>query len=288
MVAGEARVFLTLKAPLRDGSNRVVGVLGISRDITERKRIELDLTRATAVAEKANRAKSDFLSSMSHELRTPLNAILGFAQLLESGTPAPTPTQKRNLEQIIKGGWYLLDLINEILDLALIESGKLALTQEPISLAEVMLECRALFKPQARKRGINMTFPAFEVPAYVRADRTRLKQVVINLLSNAIKYNKAQGAVTVEYTWSPPDAIRVSVRDTGQGLAPEQLAQLFQPFNRLGKEAGPEQGTGIGLAMSRSLVELMGGTMGADSAVGVGSVFWFELKWASASSATRQ
>ena len=279
---------LSRAVPILDENQSVVAWFGAASDITQRKRIELDLISATAAAKKANRAKSEFLSSMSHELRTPLNAILGFAQLLESGTPAPTPTQRRNLEQIIKGGWYLLDLINEILDLALIESGKLAFTQEPISLAEVMLECRAMFKPQARKREINMTFPAFEVPAYVSADRTRLKQVLINLLSNAIKYNKTQGAVTVEYTLSPPDAIRVSVRDTGEGLAPEKLAQLFQPFNRLGQEAGAEEGTGIGLVMSKQLVELMGGTIGVDSEIGVGSVFWFELKRASAPQAARQ
>ena len=278
LVAGEARVFLTLKAPLRDGSSRVIGILGISRDITERKRSELHLIAATAAAEKANRAKSDFLSNMSHEFRTPLGAILGFAQLLEAGAPVPTPTQRRNLEQIIKGGWYLLDLVNELLDLAQIESGNLLLTQEPVSLAEVMLECRAMIEPQASERAITMTFPLLEFPGYVRADRTRIKQVVINLLSNAIKYNKAQGAVTVEFSLSPPDAIRVSVRDTGEGLAPEQLANLFQPFNRLGREAGPEQGTGIGLVMSRRIVESMGGVIGADSAVGVGSVFWFELK----------
>ena len=281
-VAGEARVFLTLKAPLRDGSNCVIGILGISRDITKRKQNELNLVKATVVAEKANRAKSDFLSNMSHELRTPLNAILGFAQLIESGAPEPTPAQRRNLEQIIKGGWYLLVLINELLDLAQIESGKLSLTQESISLAEVMLECRAMIESQANARAITITFPSFELLGQVRADPTRVKQVVINLLSNAIKYNRAQGAVTVEVALSPPDAIRVSVRDTGEGLAPEQLAQLFQPFNRLGREAGPEQGTGIGLVMSRRLVELMGGTIGADSTVGAGSVFWFELKLASA------
>ena len=210
-VAGEVRVFLTLKAPLRDASNRVVGVVGIGRDITDRKLIELNLMNANAIAEKASRAKSDFLSSMSHELRTPLNAILGFAQLIESGTPAPTPAQKKHLDQILKGGWYLLDLINEILDLAVIESGNLSLTQEPVSLAEVMLECQAMIEPQAGKRGIGMTFPSFAVVGDVRADRTRVKQVVINLLSNAIKYNKAQGAVAVEWTLSPPDTIRIKI-----------------------------------------------------------------------------
>ena len=287
-VAGEGRVFLTLKAPLRDGRGRVVGILGIGRDITERKRIELNLIETTAVAEKANRAKSDFLSSMSHELRTPLNAILGFAQLMESSTPPPTPAQSRGLDQILKGGWYLLELINELLDLAQIESGKLSVTQEPVSLAEVMRECQDMLEPQARTRGIRLIFPSLEFRGYARADRTRVKQVMLNILSNAIKYNNAQGAVTVEVSLSSPDAIRVSVRDTGEGLAPEQLAQLFQPFNRLGRQAGPEQGTGIGLVMSRRLVELMGGTMDADSAVGVGSVFWFELRWVSASPAARE
>jgi CheY-like chemotaxis protein len=219
---------------------------------------------------------------MSHELRTPLNAILGFAQLMESGSPAPTPSQKRNLEQILKAGWYLLELINEILDLALIESGKVTLSSEPVSLAEVMLECRAMIEPQARKRGVGMTFPRFENPFFVKADRTRVKQVLINLLFNAIKYNKPGGAVAVECTLVSPGSIRISVRDTGAGLAPEQLAQLFQPFNRLGKEAGVEEGTGIGLVVTKRLVELMGGTIGADSAVGVGSVFWIELSRASA------
>ena len=266
--------------PILDENEDLVTWFGAASDITERKQIELNLIAATAVAEKANRAKSDFLSNMSHELRTPLNAILGFAQLLESGTPVPTPVQKRNLEQIIKGGWYLLDLVSELLDLSQIESGKLSLTQESVSLAEVMLECRAMIEPQASERAITIIFSSLELPGYVRADRTRLKQVVINLLSNAIKYNKTQGLVTVEFALSPPDAIRVSVRDTGEGLAPEQLAQLYQPFNRLGREGGPEQGTGIGLVMSRHIVESMGGTIGVESVVGVGSVFWFELKWA--------
>ena len=246
-------------------------------EITKRKRIEAELNEAIAVAEKANLAKSDFLSSMSHELRTPLNAILGFTQLMESGSPQPTPSQKRSLDQILKAGWYLLELINEILDLALIESGKATLSREPVSLAEVMLECRAMIEPQAQKRGIGMRFPRFEIPCFVNADRTRVKQVLVNLLFNAIKYNKPGGAVAVEFTLSPPDSIRISVRDTGAGLAAEQLAQLFQPFNRLGKEASAEEGTGIGLVVTKRLVELMGGAIGADSAVGVGSVFWIEL-----------
>jgi signal transduction histidine kinase/AmiR/NasT family two-component response regulator len=262
---------------LRDDYGEVIGYLLIGADNSVRKQVEAKLNEAMAAAEKANRAKTDFLSGMSHELRTPLNAILGFAQLMESGSPQPTPSQQRNLDQILKAGWYLLELINEILDLALIESGKVTLSREAVSLSEVLLECRAMIEPQAQKRGIAMTFPRFETPYFVKADRTRVKQVLINLLFNAIKYNKPGGAVAVECTPRPPDSIRISVRDSGEGLAPEQLAQLFQPFNRLGKEAGAEEGTGIGLVVTKRLVELMGGTIGVDSSVGVGSVFWVEL-----------
>jgi signal transduction histidine kinase/CheY-like chemotaxis protein len=267
---------------LRDDYGAIIGYLLIGTDNSVRKRVESELNEAMAVADKANRAKSEFLSSMSHELRTPLNAILGFAQLLETGAPSPTVTQKRNIDQILKAGWYLLELINEILDLALIESGKLTLSNEPVSLAEVMVECRAMIESQARKRGLGMTFPQFEIARFILADRTRVKQVLINLLFNAIKYNRPQGAVAVECNLVEPDSIRICVRDTGVGLAPEQLAQLFQPFNRLGKESSAEEGTGIGLVVTKRLVELMGGTIGADSTVGVGSVFWVEFPLTSA------
>ena len=267
---------------LRDDYGVIIGYLLIGTDNSVRKRVESELNEAMAAADKANRAKSEFLSSMSHELRTPLNAILGFAQLLETGSPSPTVTQKRNIEQILKAGWYLLELINEVLDLALIESGKLTLSNEPVSLAEVMIECRAMIEPQARTRGIGMTFPRFEIPRYVIADRTRVKQVLINLLFNAIKYNRPQGTVAVECQLVAPDSIRICVRDTGVGLAPDQLAQLFQPFNRLGKEASAEEGTGIGLVVTKRLVELMGGAIGADSTVGEGSVFWVEFALAAA------
>ena len=266
-----------------DRDRKLQGVFAAARDVTERKRFEralqgnnVELERATAAAEKANLAKSDFLSSMSHELRSPLNAILGFAQLMNSDSPPPTESQTASIGQILHAGWYLLDLINEILDLAQIESGKLSLSKEPTSLVEVMLECQAMIEPQAQKRGVRMTFPSFAVPCFVDADRTRLKQILINLLSNAIKYNRPNGTVIVDCDVTLL-TVRVGVRDTGAGLDPGALRQLFQPFNRLGKEQSGEEGTGIGLVMSKRLVELMGGTIGVESAVGVGTLFWFEL-----------
>jgi len=288
-----------LTAHARDGKETVVsynattfhdrdrtlqGVFAAARDITERKLLDralhetnIKLESAKSVAEKANLAKSDFLSSMSHELRSPLNAILGFAQLIESGSPPLTPRQKSNIDQILLAGWYLLDLINEILDLALIESGKLLLSLEPMSLNEVMSDCQAMIEPQAQKSGIQLTFPQFDCPYFVKADRTRVKQILINLLSNSIKYNRADGTVAVNYSANTAERIRISITDTGEGLSGENLSQLFQPFNRLGREAGTEEGTGIGLVVSKRLVELMGGEIGVESTVGKGSVFWIEL-----------
>jgi PAS domain S-box-containing protein len=277
---------------LRDAHNAIIGYLLIGTDNTARRQVEtervrleqilqdknVELERATLVAEKANHAKSDFLSSMSHELRTPLSAILGFAQLMESGTPQPTPGQKRSIDQILKAGWYLLELINEILDLALIESGKLSMSMEPVSLPEIILECHAMIEPLAEKHAISVSFIAFDSLCFIEADRTRVKQVLINLLANAIKYNRVGGTVTVTNVRNQANSIRISIRDTGAGLSPQQLTQLFQPFNRLGQEGSDEQGTGIGLVVSKRLVELMGGTIGVESTVNEGSVFWIELK----------
>ena len=277
---------------LRDAHEAIIGYLLIGTDNTVRKQIEeernrvdkvlqentLELEKAKAVAEKANLAKSDFLSSMSHELRSPLNAILGFAQLMDSDTPQPTPSQKGSISEILHAGWYLLELINEILDLAVVESGRLSLSLEAVSLPDVMMECQSMIEPQAQKRGIRMSFPSFAEPCYIKADHTRVKQVLINLLSNAIKYNQAGGSVSVDCALSDPGRVRISVTDTGAGLSPDNLAQLFQPFNRLGQEAGGEEGTGIGLVVSKRLVELMEGHIGVSSTVGTGSVFWIDLQ----------
>lgn len=269
---------------LYDRDRRLQGVIAAARDVTDRKQFEhrlqennIELGSARAIAEKANQAKSEFLSSMSHELRTPLNAILGFAQLMESDQPPPTPSQRQSVEQIIKAGWYLLRLINEILDLAMIESGKVTMSLEAMSLTDVLLDCQAMIEHQAQSRQIEMTFEHFATPYFVHADRTRVKQILINLLSNAIKYNRDHGGVVVQCAMVGSDRVRVSIRDTGVGLNEEQLGQLFQPFNRLGQEDGREEGTGIGLVMTKQLVELMGGTLEVESTVGVGSVFWFEL-----------
>ena len=292
-VLGEKKVTnYELTARARDGKETVVsynattfydrdrklqGVFAAARDVTERKRLDVDLESAKSVAEKANLAKSEFLSSMSHELRSPLNAILGFSQLMESDSPPPTPSQKESITQILQAGWHLLKLINEILDLAKVESGQVPLSEEPVAVAEVMLECQTMIEQQAQQRGIRLSLPRLAIPYFVRADRTRLKQILINLLSNAVKYNRERGTVEVSCTESTPGRIRISIEDSGAGLKPEQLAQLFQPFNRLGQEAGGEEGTGIGLVVAKRLVELMGGTIGAESTVGAGSVFWFEL-----------
>ncbi len=282
-------------APEADG-----GVLRlVLSDISERKHAEAErarfeqvlqeqnaeLERARRVAEKANRAKSEFLSNMSHDLRTPLTAILGFAQLMESGSPPPTPSQARSIAQILKAGWYLLGLINEVLDLSLIESGRLLLAMESVSLPELMAECQGLVEPQAIEHGVSVSFPRFDRPCLVQADRRRLLQVLTNLLSNAIKYNHAGGTVAVTCRPRLPEVWRISVRDSGPGLSPAQLAQLFEPFNRLGQEVGGEEGTGIGLVVCKRLVELMHGVIGVDSRVGGGSTFWIELPVAAAAQA---
>ncbi len=261
-----------------DKAGKNLRCYGVMLDITERKRIESELINVMLLADQANRAKSDFLSSMSHELRTPLNAILGFAQLLESGSPQPMPGQKARIDKIIQAGWYLLALINEILDLASIESGKLRLSLEPVSVNDILSDCQTMIELQAQKNSISLNFFLLDPPCFVKSDPTRLKQVLINLLSNAIKYNREHGTVEVKYSTVTPEHIRISIKDSGIGLPPEKMAFLFEPFNRLGQLTNsPKDGTGIGLAITKQLVELMGGTIGVECTVGQGCEFWIEL-----------
>ena len=213
---------------------------------------------------------------MGHELRSPLHAILGFAQLINADSPPPTPAQKEGLNHILGAGWHLLDLINEVLDLSQVESGKLVLSLEPVSLPDLLIECQSMIQPQAMQRRASLAIAPFDTPCFVLADHTRLKQVLVNLLSNAVKYGGVNGAVLVDCRLVAAGRIRVSVKDNGAGLSPHKLQALFQPFNRLGQDFGDVQGTGIGLVLSNRLVESMGG-IGVESTLGVGSVFWFEL-----------
>jgi signal transduction histidine kinase/CheY-like chemotaxis protein len=246
-------------------------------EIAERKLIEDELQQATLNAEKASLSKSEFLANMSHELRTPLGSILGQAQVMELGSPL-TDVQQRSVKHIQKAGWHLADIINDILDLAQVEAGKLSVKLEAVSLAEVMRECKAMMEPLAQARRITMSFPCLERRLYVHGDTKRIKQVLINLLSNAVKYNRESGSIMVDCSTVEAGRVRISVRDTGEGLTNTQVSQLFQLFNRLGQEAFNMTGTGLGLVMTKHLTELMEGTIGVESTVGIGSVFWIELK----------
>jgi PAS domain S-box-containing protein len=241
-----------------------------------RKQAETELRHAKQSAEAANQAKSDFLSRMSHELRTPLNAILGFAQLLEMDSP--TPNQTVCIEQILKGGKLLLELINEVLDIARIEAGRMRLSLEPIRVRRLCGEVRDLMGPLAEQRGIELAALPAEAPdVSVLADTQRLRQVLLNLVSNAIKYNREHGRVSVSWAALPEGRVRLTVQDTGPGISPDQQARLFNAFERLGAETSTIEGTGLGLALSKRLIEAQEGTLTLASVVGQGTTFIVEL-----------
>ncbi len=291
-IGGTARTFLTTKSPFRDAAGNLVGVIGIARDTTAQHQAAEALRVAKEEAEKANAAKSEFLSRMSHELRTPLNAILGFGQLLEIGDL--TNHQTESVEHILRAGRHLLTLIDEVLAISRIEAGRMRLSLEPVSLGEVTRECLVLVGQLARDRQVVCE----DLPVdgcrggdvHVHADRGRLRQVLLNLLSNAVKYNREGGHVRLrcrvvappkpagdDGLGADPGRVRLEVSDTGAGLSSEEIGRLFTPFERLHADDGPTEGTGLGLALSKSLVEAMGGHIGAESAPCEGSVFWVEL-----------
>ena len=247
----------------------------LQREIGERREAEQE-------ADRANRAKSEFLSRMSHELRTPLNAILGFAQLLQMN--GSDPRQQESIEQILKGGRHLLALINEVLDISRIEAGRLSLSLEPVPLLGTVQAAVALVRPLASDRGIRLEVEIPAASSHVLADQQRLQQVLLNLLSNAVKYNQPSGSVRVSAEVVEARSVRIRVADTGIGMSPEQLGRLFTPFDRLGADQTGVEGTGLGLTLSKCLVEAMGGVMTVESAVGAGSVFSVELDIAEAPS----
>ena len=245
------------------------------RDITEQKAAATAVRLAREEAERANRAKSDFLSRMSHDLRTPLNAILGFAQLLELDEVGESA--KESIAHILRGGQHLLALINEVLDVARIEAGQLGLSPEPVDAVEIVALAVELVRPLAAQRGIVVVIEPAADGVVVLADRRRLNQILLNLLSNAVKYNRQGGRVTVGFATAADGRVRISVTDTGAGMAQEKLDLLFRPFERLGAEQTDVEGTGLGLALSRGLADAMGGTLGVASVVDQGTTFWLEL-----------
>jgi PAS domain S-box-containing protein len=267
--ANGPRVLHTRKIPVAGPDGRPAFLLGISEDITERRSTDDALRAAKVEAERANRAKSEFLSRMSHELRTPLNSILGFGQLLE--LEPLNRDQAESVSQMMKAGRHLLDLINEVLDISRIESGAMTLSLEPVALDVMITECLDLVRPQASERRIELV-NLDGTPRHVHADRQRLKQVLLNLLSNAVKFNRDGGTITVSCEHGP-DSATLRVTDTGPGIRPELVDRLFTPFDRLEADATGIQGTGLGLALSQRLVEAMGGDIGVDSAPAVGSTF---------------
>jgi PAS domain S-box-containing protein len=268
------RWFLVRIQSLNNGLRNAVVSL---RDITEQKRMEQKIDEARIEAEKANSAKSEFLSNMSHELRTPLNAVLGFSQLLQLDPEHPlNESQQESVHEIEKAGNHLLELINEVLDLAKIESGKMTISIEPVSISQIVEETFSLIKPIASQYNINLTSRYEDCNCYVLVDKTRLKQVLINIFSNAIKYNRENGSVTF-YCEPAGNNIQFHVIDTGFGIPEEQMDEIFKPFNRLGNTKDIIEGTGIGLALAKQLIESMDGSINVESKLGEGSHFYIEV-----------
>jgi PAS domain S-box-containing protein len=249
---------------------------GTAIDVTARRKAEDEARRAQAEADRANQAKSLFLSRMSHELRTPLNSILGFSQLLEISEPPLDARSRESVGQILKAGRHLLDLIDEVLDIAQVEAGRLRMSLEPVDTGEILAESIDLIRPLAAARNISMSAPVEDCSEHVLADRQRLKQVFLNLLSNAVKYNHRGGKVTVECSTTNGD-LEIAFTDSGPGMTADQIGRLFTPFDRLGAENSGQQGTGLGLVLSRHLLEEMAGNMSVTSAPGEGSTFTISL-----------
>jgi len=265
-------------SPIRDRGGRPIGASTIARDVTEATRLQETLKMAQIEAERANSFKTEFLSRISHELRTPLNAILGFAQLLELDDLSPD--QRDSTEQITKGGQRLLALINDILDISRIESGSIGLSLEPVAVDLVVREAVALIKPLADERGIRLRIETSDDAdrLHVLADQQRLGQALLNLLSNAVKYNVDRGTVSVTARADGSGLVRIGVADTGPGIAEDKISLLFTPFHRLGAEQTNVEGTGLGLSLSRSLVQAMGGSLEVETTEGDGTTFWVELQ----------
>lgn len=255
------------------------GCVLLITDITTLKNQQFDLAAARDQAEQSSNAKSSFLASMSHELRTPMNSILGFSQLLADDPDDPiSERHQRYVNQVLKNGQHLLELINQVLNLARIESGQTNISLEPVDLPAIISECLDLARPLVGDRRIELDFlPATEGLPPARADKSVLRQVLLNLISNAIKYNQDGGTVTTSVERASENKVRVTVADTGPGIPREKHAQLFEPFNRLGLEGSKTEGAGIGLTISKQLVEQMEGRIGFESEVGRGSRFWIEI-----------
>jgi PAS domain S-box-containing protein len=255
------------------------GIVSTLWDVTDDMTREAELRQARSLAEAASSAKSEFLASMSHELRTPLNSILGFAQLLQRDKKSPlTERQNDKLEHVLSGGEHLLRLIDDILDLSRIESGRVAVSIEPVGISEVLTEVRTTLAPMANRASISLLVaPLADPNLVILADRTRFSQILINYGSNAVKYGRAGGRVTLKVSVLEDGFVRVEVEDDGIGIPLEKQDKIFEPFHRAGQEAGPIQGTGIGLAISKRLANLMGGRVGFLSKPGAGSTFWIEL-----------